>query len=178
MESGVLVERQTQALFGDLKALQRDMQEAVGQDAADMVRAAAAGCGGGCWALSECPCWVVARSTAMRCGLASSAPPPPPPPCDMPPHHIPPAPTYCPRPKCRTPCLLQEEIMSRVQQAVAEGRVESVTMTVGTQRRAVLEAVAYGCFLRDVEGWVDSEYGLLTPVGGGGGGGPAADDPE
>ena len=68
--------------------------------------------------------------------------------------------------------------MSRVQQAVAEGRVESVTMTVGTQRRAVLEAVAYGCFLRDVEGWVDSEYGLLTPVGGGGGGGPAADDPE
>ena len=156
MESGVLVERQTQALFGDLKALQRDMQEAVGQDAADMVRAAAAGCGGGCWALSECPCWVVARSTAMRCGLASSGP----------------------RPKCRTPCLLQEEIMSRVQQAVAEGRVESVTMTVGTQRRAVLEAVAYGCFLRDVEGWVDSEYGLLTPVGGGGGGGPAADDPE
>ena len=30
-------------------------------------------------------------------------------------------------------------------------------MTVGTQRRAVLEAVAYGCFLRDVEGDVDDK---------------------
>jgi hypothetical protein len=60
--------------------------------------------------------------------------------------------------------------MQRVQQAVADGRVETVTMTVGTQRRAVLEAVAYGCFLRDVEGWVDSEFELLTPVPAAGGG--------
>ena len=118
--------------------------------------------------------------------------------------------------------------MQRVQEAVADGRVESITMTVraapgalpvllpvlpshaaclrisflriavgwatrrrvpslpqpqpcspapppplqvGTQRRAVLEAVAYGCFLRDVESWVDSEYELLTPVAAAGGGG-------
>jgi hypothetical protein len=38
-------------------------------------------------------------------------------------------------------------------------------LQVGTQRRAVLEAVAYGCFLRDVESWVDSEFELLTPIG-------------
>lgn len=94
VESAQLTERQTQALFGDIKALQRDMQEAVGQDAGSM-----------------------------------------------------------------------EEIMARVQQAVADGKVESVVMTVGTQRRAVLEAVAYGCFLRDVESWVDGEWEqLLTPV--------------
>jgi hypothetical protein len=93
LESATLTERQTQALFGDIKALQRNMQDAVGQDAGSM-----------------------------------------------------------------------EEIIQRVQEAVKDGRVESVVMTVGTQRRAVLEAVAYGCFLRDVESWVDTEYELLTPV--------------
>ena len=70
-------------------------------------------------------------------------------------------------------CGAQEEIMQRVQEAVAEGRVETVVMTVGTQRRAVLEAIAYGCFLRDVESWVDSEYELLTPVGTAGSSGEA-----
>ncbi|KAI3427925.1 hypothetical protein D9Q98_006317 [Chlorella vulgaris] len=94
VESAALTERQTQALYGDIKALQADMQSAVGQDASSM-----------------------------------------------------------------------EEIMQRVQQAVTDGRVETVVMTVGTQRRAVLEAIAYGCFLRDVESWVDTEYELLTPVG-------------
>lgn len=93
IEGGALVERQTKALYGDVKALQTQMQEIVGQDAESM-----------------------------------------------------------------------EELMRRVQAAVADGSVESVTMTVGTQRRAVLEAVAYGCFLRDVESWVDVEYALLTPV--------------
>ena len=48
---------------------------------------------------------------------------------------------------------------------MADDKVESVVVTVGTQRRAVLEAVAYGCFLRDVESWVDGDYAaLLTPV--------------
>jgi hypothetical protein len=93
VEGAALVERQTKALFGDVKTLQSQMQQIVGEDAASM-----------------------------------------------------------------------EELMQRVQQAVANGSVESVTMTVGTQRRAVLEAVAYGCFLRDVESWVDREYALLTPV--------------
>ncbi len=38
-------------------------------------------------------------------------------------------------------------------------------MTVGTQRRAVLEAVAYGCFLRDVEMQVGDDFPLLlTPA--------------
>jgi hypothetical protein len=92
-EGAGLVERQTGALFGDVKALQAEMQAAVGQDASSM-----------------------------------------------------------------------EEIMSRVQAAVVNGSVETVTLTVGTQRRAVLEAVAYGCFLRDVETWVDGEYALLTPI--------------
>lgn len=70
-----------------------------------------------------------------------------------------------------------EELMERVQSAVNSGAVESVTITVGTQRRAVLEAVAFGTFLRDVETHVDTEYALLTPPsvdGGSGGGGQGA----
>lgn len=69
-------------------------------------------------------------------------------------------------------------------------QVEIMTVTVATQRRAVLEAIAFGSFLRDVETYVDTEYQLLTPSssasggmggamgggmgggGGGGGGGP------
>lgn len=35
-EGGALVERQTKALFGDPKALQRQMQEAVGKDIASL----------------------------------------------------------------------------------------------------------------------------------------------
>ncbi|KAL3131693.1 hypothetical protein ABBQ38_007985 [Trebouxia sp. C0009 RCD-2024] len=69
-----------------------------------------------------------------------------------------------------------EELMQKVQDAVAKDEVESLNITVGTQRRAVLEAVAFGTFLRDVESYVDGEYQLLTPLssasrGGGGGGG-------
>jgi hypothetical protein len=108
VEGSALVERQTKALFGDVKQLQQEMQKAVGQDATSM-----------------------------------------------------------------------DELMQRVQQAVGDGSVSSVTISVGTQRRLVLEAVAYGCFLRDVEGDVEGRYGgLLTPVssvsdgdGGGGEGG-------
>lgn len=58
-----------------------------------------------------------------------------------------------------------EELMERVGAAVADGRVESLTISVNTQRRAVLEAVAFGTFLRDVESYVDTEYALLTPAG-------------
>lgn len=92
-EGAALVERQTEALFGDAMQLQAEMQEAVGQDASSM-----------------------------------------------------------------------EELMQRVQEAVASDRVQNITMTVATQRRAVLEAVAYGCFLRDIESWVEGDYGLLTPT--------------
>jgi hypothetical protein len=103
-EGAALVERQTRALWGDVQALQAQMQEVVGQDAGSM-----------------------------------------------------------------------EELMARVQRAVADDGVETVVVTAGTQRRAVLEAVAYGCFLRDVESWVDGEYAaLLTPAPGAGAGGPGA----
>lgn len=58
---------------------------------------------------------------------------------------------------------------------MAKDTVEALSITVGTQRRAVLEAIAFGTFLRDVESYVDSEYQLLTPVlpAGRGGGGPS-----
>ena len=56
------------------------------------------------------------------------------------------------------------------QEAVEKDKVENMTITVGTQRRAVLEAIAFGAFLRDVETHVDLEYRLLTPVSSAGGG--------
>lgn len=89
-EGAALVERQTEALFGDAHELQREMQDAVGQD-------------------------------------ASSA----------------------------------EELMKRVEEAVQNDKVQNLVVSVATQRRAVLEAVAYGSFLRSVEEKVESEYGLL-----------------
>lgn len=107
-ESVAIVETQTSALFGDIRKLQEQMQNAVGQDISSY-----------------------------------------------------------------------EELMTRVQQLVSDGSVESLVISVGTQRRAVLEAVAFGTFLRDVEEHVGDEYSLLTPArvppygrgdGGGGGG--------
>eukprot|EP00775_Hariotina_reticulata_P002063 gene2064-2383_t len=92
-EGAALVERQTTALFGDIKALTKQMQEAVGSE-------------------------------------VSSA----------------------------------EELYARISQAVQSNAIETVTMTIATQRRCVLEAVAFGTFLRDVETSVNTEYGLLTPL--------------
>ena len=74
-----------------------------------------------------------------------------------------------------------EELYARVAQSVASDRVETLTMTGATQRRSVLEAVAYGTFMREVEDWIDNEYQLLTelpppqlpPLPGPGGGGRA-----
>lgn len=72
----------------------------------------------------------------------------------------------------------------RVQQLVSDGSVESMVISVGTQRRAVLEAVAFGTFLRDVEEHVGDEYELLTPARmppygkGEGGGGPSGPGPS
>ena len=56
--------------------------------------------------------------------------------------------------------------MERVKKEMESGAVESVTLTVGTQRRAILEAIAFGTFLRDVESSIDSNYGLLTAATG------------
>lgn len=92
VEGAALVERQTEALFGDAHELQREMQDAVGLD-------------------------------------AGSA----------------------------------EELMKRVEEAVQNDKVQNLVVSVATQRRAILEAVAYGSFLRSVEEQVDSKYGLLHP---------------
>lgn len=59
--------------------------------------------------------------------------------------------------------------MERVRKEMESGAIESVTLTVGTQRRAILEAIAFGTFLRDVETMIDSQYGLLTTARRGGG---------
>lgn len=93
LESAALVERQTSALFGDIKQLQTEMQTVVGVDA-----------------------------------------------------------------------ISAEELFQRVQVAVRDDKVSTLTMTVGTQRRAVLEAVAFGTFLRDVESFIASDYNLLTAL--------------
>jgi hypothetical protein len=103
-EGGALVERQTSAIFGDIKRLTKQMQDAVGAE-------------------------------------VESA----------------------------------EDLMQRVAAAIEGDKVETLTMTQTVQRRAVLEAVAYGAYLRDIETWVQTDYGaLLTPspgrMGGGGGG--------
>ena len=57
-----------------------------------------------------------------------------------------------------------DEVMKRMANAVEKDEVATLTMTVGTQRRAVLEAVAFGTLLRDVETWVATDYGILTPA--------------
>lgn len=74
--------------------------------------------------------------------------------------------------------ISMEDLMERVKKEVEAGSIESITISVGTQRRAILEAIAFGTFLRDVEDNINSKYGLLTanstkpdfPGGGGGGG--------
>ena len=56
-----------------------------------------------------------------------------------------------------------EELMDRMQQVVEQEKVKTLTLTISAQRRVVLEAVAYGAFLRDVESFVAIEsVGLLT----------------
>jgi hypothetical protein len=93
LEAAALVERQTTALFGDIKTLQLQMSEAIGADASSM-----------------------------------------------------------------------EDLMRRIHEAVQSEKVATLTMNVATQKRAVLEAVAFGTFLRDIECHVETEYALLTPA--------------
>lgn len=57
-----------------------------------------------------------------------------------------------------------DEVFSKMAEAVSSETVEVLTMTVATQRRAVLEAVAYGSFLRDTETYVQTDYSLVTPL--------------
>ena len=63
------------------------------------------------------------------------------------------------------PITSPEELMRRVEDIVGGGKVATVTLPVATQRRVVLEAVAFGSFLRDAETFVDARDGrLLTPA--------------
>ena len=56
-----------------------------------------------------------------------------------------------------------EELLGRLQEVVENDMVKSLTLSVSAQRRIVLEAVAYGTFLRDIESQVQaSSVGLLT----------------
>ena len=59
----------------------------------------------------------------------------------------------------------EEELKQRIHAAIASGAVDSLTLPYMQQRRVVLEAVAFGSFLRDVEHRVSGEPALLTPVG-------------
>ena len=70
----------------------------------------------------------------------------------------------------------------KLQKAVVSGQVHSLTLTVAAQRRVVLEAVAFGAFLRDIENYVAKEtIGLLSansqPPPGSSGAGPAGPQP-
>jgi hypothetical protein len=56
-----------------------------------------------------------------------------------------------------------DQLYARMEEVVQGNKVDTVTMTVATQKRCVLEAVAFGTFLRDVESHVSTDYGLLTP---------------
>ena len=55
-----------------------------------------------------------------------------------------------------------EEAQQAFQSAIEEDKVQTVTMYISTQRRAVLEAVAFGTFVRDKEIYVDTQFGILT----------------
>lgn len=55
-----------------------------------------------------------------------------------------------------------EEAQQAFQNAIQNDQVQTVTMFVSTQRRAVLEAVAFGTFVRDKEIYVDTNFGILT----------------
>jgi hypothetical protein len=75
----------------------------------------------------------------------------------------PPRPPACLQEACRD-VGSAEELMQRMVEVVAQDQVPTLKMTVSTQRRAVLEAVSFGSFLRDVETQVQSDYTLLTPL--------------
>lgn len=60
-----------------------------------------------------------------------------------------------------------DELMKKVAEEMKAGNLDAVSLTVGNQRRMILEAVAFGTFLRDVEGNIGSHYqSLLTATSG------------
>ena len=58
-----------------------------------------------------------------------------------------------------------QELIAAVKTAVQSGAVQTLSLTYSAQRRVVLEAVAFGSFLRDVETRVVNDYAeLLSPA--------------
>jgi hypothetical protein len=142
-EGAALVERQTTALFGDIKQLTQEMQV---RRAAPASQPARGDTNGG----ATSP----ARPSAARRIHAPARRLNP-----LTPHQT----TPRPQEACRD-VASAEELMQRMMEAVAGDKVPTLRMSVGTQRRAVLEAVSYGTFLRDVEEQVQADYSLLTPL--------------
>lgn len=62
------------------------------------------------------------------------------------------------------PVETPQELQQKIAEAVQSGKVQVLTLTYATQRRVILEAVAFGSFLRDVEMKVAREPALLTPT--------------
>lgn len=62
------------------------------------------------------------------------------------------------------PVETPQELQRKMAEAVQSGKVAVLTVTYATQRRVILEAVAFGSFLRDVEMKVARETTLLTPT--------------
>ena len=72
-----------------------------------------------------------------------------------------------------------EELMDAVNDAVAEKKVQTLTLAYASQRRLVLEAVAFGAFLRQSETYIDGyNPKLLTPTPRGPTGPPGASLPS
>ena len=71
----------------------------------------------------------------------------------------------------REPITSAEMLSERMNDVVSADKVSTITVAYSTQKRVVLEAVAFGSFLRDVEEKV-GEYELLTELPRSGGGGP------
>ena len=71
----------------------------------------------------------------------------------------------------------QEKMFEAMQAALEGDEIQALTLTFADQRRVILEAVAFGSFLRDTEAYVEvSHTSLLTPAPSGPGG-PGAPPP-
>ena len=65
----------------------------------------------------------------------------------------------------------QEKMFEAMQAALEGDEIQALTLTFADQRRVILEAVAFGSFLRDTEAYVEvSHTSLLTPAPSGPGG--------
>lgn len=148
-EGQALVETQSTALFGDVKQLTRQMQEAVGTDVNSLEE------------VMQRVQQAVEEEKVLQSFVVRSL-------------RIDAHWTLC--------ALAPVNGLVQSLKHSLSLQVEVMTVTVATQRRAVLEAIAFGSFLRDVETYVDSEYQLLTPgssapgSGGLGGFGPMPPD--